>query len=199
MVHTQQFTLHLRKQMESLITQFEAIKTQMLAFEAALKNTIPPSMPDPNNIIDQAKAKARADIQARTDARVAELRATPNMFQQERVSRQYIPAKQYLNDIEQTISRIEGERSLKRRQQAFERKRARVVAKIREENPSLSIAEVYRLAHKFPAVKPSKFALMCAAVRTAHPTLSKDEVWVQARMRLKVKECLPGLAALNNN
>ena len=199
--------------MQSLITQFEALKMQVLAFEAALKNTIPPSLPDPNNIIDPleaARARARAETEARAAARVEQLRMSPldNLFMDNRTEVKRLQnytfnappssAKRQLALIEAEIARIEGERTVRRRQQAVERKRVHV-AEIRRQNPTLSITEVYRLAHKFPAAKPSKFALACAEVRTANPTLSKDEVWVQARMRLKVKECLPGLAALNTN
>lgn len=164
--------------MESLITQFEALKTQVLAFGASLKNTIPPSLPDPNNIIDPleaARARARAETEARTAARVEQLRMAQldNLFQDNRTEVKRLinsshyeswhsPAKHQLALIEQNIARIEAERAAKRR-------------------------------------RPSKFEQACAAVRAAHPTLSKNEVWVQARMRLKVKACGPGLAALNNN
>ncbi len=146
--------------MQSLITQFELLKQQVLAFESALKNTIPPSAPDPNNIIDRlasAKEKARADIQARIDARIIEWSAPAH--------EPYVPARMYLARVEQEIRRIEGERAVRRRK------------------PS----------------KPNKFQVACAEVRAAHPTMPDKEVYFTARMRLKVKACLPGLAALNNN
>ena len=181
--------------MESLIIQFESLKMQMLAFEASLKNMIPPSLPDPNNIIDPveaAKAKARAEIQERTDARVAELRSAADLSKQMYLAGLFVdnrtevkrlinssyyeswhsPARRQLALIEAEISRIEGERTMKRRRQFAERKRF--------------------------ATPPSKFASACAAVRAAHPTLSKGEVYLQARMRLKMKACASGLAALNN-
>jgi hypothetical protein len=145
--------------MQSLITQFELLKQQVLAFESALKNTIPPSAPDPNNIINSlaaAKEKARFDIQARTDARIAELSARAP------ARKPYESARMYLARVEQEIRRIEGERAVRRR-------------------------------------KPNKFQIACAEVRAAHPTMPDKEVYFAARMRLKVKACLPGLAALNNN
>jgi hypothetical protein len=166
--------------MQSLITQFEALKTQFMAFEASLNNTIPPSAPDPNNIInpvEAAKAKARADIQARVEARVAEIqiaaqqKALYDLFPDNRTEMKRLrnsryngpwhsPAKQQLALIEQNIARIEAERAAKRRR------------------------------------NKGAFAQMCDQVRAANPTLSDGEVYLRARMRLKVKS--NSLAALNN-
>lgn len=168
--------------MQSLITQFEALKTQMLAFEASLKNTIPPSAPDPNNInpLYNAREVARVQVQARTDARVADLRVrtfddifvdnrteVKRLINSSHYKSWHSSAKDYLATIEQNIVRIEAERSAKRRQKRLQK-------------------------------VPSKFAQACAQVRAADPTLSDGDVYLRARMRLKVKACAPGLAALNN-
>ena len=137
--------------MQSLITQFELLKKQVLAFEFALKNTIPPSAPDPNNIIHVGEIGKwlpwdhSINNTARAPAREP-----------------YVPAHLYLARVEQEISRIEAERRRKRS-------------------------------------KPNKFEAACAEVRAAHPTMPDKELYIAARMRLKVKACHPGLAALNNN
>jgi hypothetical protein len=205
--------------MESLITQFEALKTQFLAFEASLKNIIPPTAPDPNNIIDRrsvidiAKETARTTIQARTEERVAQLRSYLSVFNDNRTDLKRLlnseykgpwhsPAKQQLRLIEQEISRIESERTVKRRQNR-QQKLHTAVAEIRLANPQMSTSDVYRDAYKRlvakpPAKPPTKFQAACAEVRKAHPTMPDKEVYMAARMRLKVKDCLPGLAALNN-
>ncbi len=117
--------------MESLIAQFAALKTQMLAFESALNNMIPPTAPDPNNIIE--------------------------MYQPQAYRAGYIRGQDYL---------------------------ARVIAD----------TEAKRAADRKRPL--SMFAQACAEVRAAHPTLSKDEVYLQARMRLRLKS--NSLEALNN-
>jgi hypothetical protein len=204
--------------MEALITQFEALKTQFLAFEASLKNTIPPTAPDPNNIIDRrsvidiAKETARATIQARTEERVTQLRSYLSDFNDNRTDLKRLlnsefkgpwhsPAKQQLRLIEQEIRRIEAERTAKRRQNRQQKLRT-AVAEIGLANPEMTTSDIYRAAYKRLRQRqmkpPTKFQAACAEVRKAHPTMPDDEIYFAARMRLKVKACLPGLAALNN-
>jgi hypothetical protein len=196
--------------MEALITQFETLKMQFLAFEETLRVLAPEqqqsrpailltateAVPKPSTVITQtAKEVARAALQERIEKRVKNIRIPePKHTRWEYVS----TAQHELDEIEQQIAYKEAERAIRRMRPT---KLQLAAAQVRLDNPDFNDRAVYREARRLLALPPppTKFQAACAEVRKAHPTMPDPEVYVAARMRLKVKACAPGLAALNNN
>lgn len=161
------------------------------------------TLPAPVSILEQAKAKAREDIEARIKEKVAQLTA-PKMVAKPQFPMMYAartPGQMYLDRVHEEQRRLEAERYV-RRQMNKKTKFQRACEAIRFQYPSLSVAEVYAaaryqlssktgMAHfgrtQIPAPAKTKFQLACDAVRGQFPNMPTNEVYIAARMRLKLK------------
>jgi hypothetical protein len=99
------------------------------------------------NLIDQAKAKARADLEARVKERVAEL-LEPKAIIRPLFRARYVSGNEYLAKVHAEQKQIQANR-------------------------------------KKPA---SKFQKTCDAVRAQFPNMPLGDLYVAARMRLKLKK-----------
>ncbi len=163
--------------------------------------SVPPVVAVKSSVItQQAKEAAKAAIQARIEQKLARFNR-PETVQLPNVYKHLVyrsRAQFELMETERRINRIEAERAIRRMRPS---KLDVAVAQVRLDNPDLKGKDLYREAHRLlkQPPPPTKFQAACAEVRKMHPTMPEHEVYMAARMRLKVKACAPGLAALNNN
>jgi hypothetical protein len=162
--------------------------------------SVPPVVAVKSSVItQQAKEAAKAAIQARIEQKLARFNA-PETVRLPIVYKHLVyrsRAQFELMETERRINRIEAERAIRRMRPS---KLDVAVAQVRLDNPDLKGKDLYREAHRLLKQPPplTKFQAVCAEVRKMHPTMPEHEVYMAARMRLKVKACAPGLAALNN-
>jgi len=182
-------------QLQTLKADFDALAAKFDALMATFgqSENIIPSDHKPLTI-EGAKAKARADLEARIKARVAEL--TANKATRLWHNSNYIPARQYLDQVHAEQARIEQERRNIKKPSKFQC----ICNEVRKQFPNMPDAEVYIAArmriklkqHTLP--QPTPFERACADAKQLQPHLQGDALFAEARRLIKARRVIPAAA-----